>query len=136
MARKSSQRAHARSSKPSADWFDILFCEQGAKKEYVSETDISHTAPLCFSFVKIATLTELDLQSATPSPAVTEMRPFERIAKIVSERLVCDVQNVEARSADDSFTLEDRDTRREIEDRAWLDTPALEIHKLSARRCF
>ena len=97
--------------KPLADWFDILFCEQGAKKEYVSETDISHTAPLCFSFVKIAILTELDLQSATPSPAVTEMRPFERIAKIVSERPVGNVQNVKSRRADDSFTLENRDAR-------------------------
>jgi hypothetical protein len=89
---------------------------------------------LRFSFVQIAILTEFDLQSAATSPVVTEMRPLERIAKIISERLVGNVQNVEARSADDSFTLEDREARREIEDRTLLDAPALEIHGLCARR--
>jgi hypothetical protein len=100
----------------------------------VSETDISHAAPLHFSLVQIAILTELDLQSAASSPAVTEMRPLEWIAKIISERLVGRVQNVKARRADDSFTLEGRDARREIEDRARLDAPALEVHDPGAWR--
>src|SRR5262245_9507794 len=96
--------------------------------------DASHAAPPRFSFAQIANLMELDLQSTTPSSAETEMRPFERIAKIVGERLVGDVQNVKARRADDSFTLEDRDAHREIEDRARLDAPALEVHELGSRR--
>ena len=104
----SAHRCIERLSNPGGDG---VGCEHGAKKEYVSETTISHTAPLRYSVVQIVILTELDFQTTAPSPAMTEMRPFERIAKIVSERPVGNVQNVKSRRADDSFTLENRDAR-------------------------
>ena len=79
---------------------------------------------------------KLYLQPAAPSPAVAEMRPFERIAEVISENLIGDIQDVELGGANDFFSLEQIDAGGEVEDRSRLDAAALEVHEFGSRRGF
>src|SRR5262245_2482951 len=79
-------------------------------------------------------LTKLDPQTTAPPPAVTEMRSFERIAEVVSEKFIGDIQNIELGRANDLFPLDQIDAGGEIENRTRLDAPAIEVHEFSARR--
>src|SRR5215468_2084326 len=81
-------------------------------------------------------LTKLDLQPGAPPPAVTEMRSFKRIAEVVSEKLVGDIQNVKLGRANHLLSLEQIDAGGEVEGRSRLDAPALEVHEFGARRGF
>src|SRR4030095_3244755 len=81
-------------------------------------------------------LTKLDPQPTTPPPAVTEMRPFKRIAEVVGEKLAGDIQNVKLDCAGHLFFLEQIDAGGEVEDRARPDAPALEVREFGAGRGF
>src|SRR5262252_1705119 len=84
----------------------------------------------------LKTLTKLNPQPATPPPAVTEMRPFERIAEVVCEKLAGDIQNVKLDRAGHLFLLEQIDAGGEIEDCARPDAPVLEVREFGAGRGF
>src|SRR5882672_1864569 len=89
---------------------------------------------LCGRFILAST--KFDSQPPAPPPAITEMRSFKRIAEVVSEKLVGDIQDVNLGRANDLFSLEQIDAGGEVEDRSRLDAPALEVHEFGARRGF
>src|SRR5262245_48833488 len=64
------------------------------------------------------------------------MRPFERIAEVVCEKLAGDIQNVNLGGAGQLFFLEQIDAGGEIEDCARPDSPALEVREFGAGRGF
>jgi hypothetical protein len=64
------------------------------------------------------------------------MRSFKWIAEVVCEKPAGDIQNVNLGRADHLFFLEQIDAGGEIEDRARLDAPPLEVHEFGAARGF
>src|SRR5262245_14362233 len=60
------------------------------------------------------------------------MRPFERIAEVVCEKLAGDIPNVNLGGAGHLFSLEQIDAGGEVEDCARPDAPALEVREFGA----
>src|SRR5262245_54699408 len=102
----------------------------------ISRALISHAIQARRPKAGLKTLTKFDPQPATPPPAVTEMRPFKRIAEVVCEKFAGDIQNVKLDRAGHLLFLEQIDAGGEVEDRARPDAPALEVREFGAGRGF
>src|SRR5215813_6402725 len=93
-------------------------------------------APLRVALWMFSLLTKLDPQPAAPPPAVTEMRSFKRVAEVVGEKFIGDIQNIQLGRANDFFSFEQIDAGGKVEVRARFDAPAFEIHEFGPRRGF
>src|SRR5262245_8901015 len=83
-----------------------------------------------------AILTQLDLQPAAPPATVSEMRPLERVAEIVSEQFIGQVQEIQLYGAGHFVLPEQIDACRKIQDCAGPNPPTLKVHQRCSWRGF
>jgi hypothetical protein len=87
-----------------------------------------------FNLSGVSPLPKFDFQATAEAPTVAEVCPLERVAEVISEELVSQIQNIELRRAKDSLFFEEIDARRKVKKGTRFNPPTRKIDKFRARR--